>query len=189
MGGKHEPPTGRSFYVSVATSTLRALIVIALVVGGIVLIDRAFPTAETPLGGAQTTPPASPTATTSPTQGGGQGGQGGQGQQERPDLTGVAVAVRNGTGVTGLAADTAALLQDRFQVSAIQIDDAPMTVSVTTIYYRRTADEDEAQFLADRFFGRFDVQAEVAPLEAGSGVDKDVRIAIYLGTDYATARA
>lgn len=182
MNGKHEPPTKRSLYISVATSTLRALIVIALVVGGIVLINRAFPASEGALGGdggvaTTTTPPTTPPGTTSP--------GAGTGQQATPQLAGLNVAVRNGAGVTGLAADTAALLEKRFDVNAIQIDDAPLTVSVTTIYYRRAANQDEAELLARRFFK--DVEAEVAPLEAGSGVLKDVQIAIYLGTDYAAA--
>jgi hypothetical protein len=34
MSGRHEPPSKRSFYLSVATSTLRFAIVVALVVGG-----------------------------------------------------------------------------------------------------------------------------------------------------------
>jgi len=183
MGGKHEPPSRRSLYISVATTTLRAAIVIALVVGGIVLIDRAFPSSEGALGGAvsTTTPPATPTSP-APT-----GGQAGGGEQpERPKLAGLNVAVRNGTGVTGLAGDTAQKLEARFGVNAIQIDDAPTSVAVTTIYYRREVNQDEAQLLADRFFKG--LQVEVLPLEAGSGVDKDVQIAIYLGSDYAAAQ-
>jgi hypothetical protein len=182
MGGKHEPPTRRSLYISVATSTLRAAIVIALVVGGVVLIDRAFPSSEGALGGGATTtaPPTTPSVTTTP------GTQTGGGQPEQPQLAGLNVAVRNGAGVTGLAADTAARLEHRFQVNAIQIDDAPTSVAVTTVYYRREANKDEAQFLAERFFKG--LQVEVLPLEAGSGVDKDVQIAVYLGTDYAATQ-
>lgn len=184
MGGKHEPPSRRSLYISVATSTLRAAIVIALVVGGIVLIGRAFPRSEIGLdrGGSGTvTPPATPTGTTTP------GQQGGQGQQpEQPTLAGLNVAVRNGAGVTGLAAETAAQLQKRFGVNPIQIDDAPASVAITTIYYRREANQDEAQFLADRFFKG--LQVGVLPLEAGSGVEKDVQLAVYLGTDYAATQ-
>jgi hypothetical protein len=181
MGGKHEPPTRRSLYISVATSTLRAAIVIALVVGGIVLIDRAFPSSEGALGGGATTaPPTTPSVPTTP------GTQTGGGQPEQPQLAGLNVAVRNGAGVTGLAADTAARLEHRFQVNAIQIDDAPTSVAVTTVYYRREANKDEAQFLAERFFKG--LQVEVLPLEAGSGVDKDVQIAVYLGTDYAATQ-
>lgn len=183
MAGKHEPPTRRSLYISVATSTLRAAIIIALVVGGVVLIDRAFPPSEGVLGGgvSTTTPPASPTATTSP------GQQTGGGQPEQPRLSGVNVAVRNGAGVTGLAAETASRLEKRFEVNAIQIDDAPTPVAVTTIYYRREVNQDEAELLASRFFKGLSV--EVLPLEAGSGVDRDVQIAIYLGTDYAATQA
>lgn len=181
--GKHEPPTRRSFYISVATTTLRAAIVIALVVGGVVLIDRAFPSSEGALGGGveATTPPASPTTSPPP------GQQTGGGEQpEPPQLAGLNVAVRNGAGVTGLAAETADRLQKRFEVNAIQIDDAPTPVTVTTIYYRRETNQDEAQLLADRFFKG--LQVEVLPLEAGSGVDRDVQIAIYLGTDYAATQ-
>lgn len=183
MAGKHEPPTRRSLYISVATSTLRAAIIIALVVGGIVLIDRAFPPSEGVLGGgvSTTTPPASPTGSTSP------GQQTGGGQPEQPQLSGVNVAVRNGAGVTGLAAETASRLEKRFEVNAIQIDDAPASVAVTTIYYRREVNQDEAELLASRFFKGLSV--EVLPLEAGSGVDRDVQIAIYLGTDYAATQA
>jgi hypothetical protein len=184
MGGKHEPPSRRSFYISVATTTLRAAIVIALVVGGVVLIDRAFPSSEGALGAgaAPTTPPPSPTETPPP------GQQGGDGEQpEQPTLAGLNIAVRNGTGVTGLAAETARRLERRFDVSAIQIDDAPASVTITTIYYRKPGDRDEAELLADRFFGQ--ISAEVLQLEPGSGVEPDVRIAIYLGTDYATTQA
>lgn len=184
MAGKHEPPTRRSLYISVATSTLRAAIIIALVVGGIVLIDRAFPFSEGALGGgvSTTTPPVSPTAPASPGQ-----QTGGGGQPEQPQLSGVNVAVRNGAGVTGLAAETASRLEKRFEVNAIQIDDAPAPVAVTTIYYRREVNQDEAELLASRFFKGLSV--EVLPLEAGSGVDRDVQIAIYLGTDYAATQA
>lgn len=191
MSGKHEPPTERSLYISVATSTLRAAIVIALVVGGIVLIDRAYPRSEVGLDRGSTgtvTPTATPTGTTTPGQQGGQGQQqGGQGQQPaRPTLAGLNIAVRNGTGVTGLARGTAAQLQERFEVNPIQIDDAPASVAITTIYFRSEANEDEAQLLADRFFKGLAV--EVHPLEAASGVDRDVQIAVYLGTDYAATQ-
>jgi len=41
--GSHQPPTNRSFYLSLAASTLRFAIIVALVIGGIVVIDQAFP--------------------------------------------------------------------------------------------------------------------------------------------------
>ena len=185
MSGRHESPSKRSFYFSLATSTLRFAIIVALVVGGVVVINSAFTDSggggPGPGGGALSGPtaPTGPTAATGPT------GPTGQGQQEEPQIVDMNVAVRNGTGVSGLAGDTAAALEDKYGVNAIQIDDAPQTVSITTIYYRGADSQDEAEFLARKFFKA--IEPEVAKLEAGSGVDKDVEIAIYLGTDYASS--
>ena len=95
------------------------------------------------------------------------------------------VAVFNGTSVTGLAGDTADSLQKEYGVVPVEVADAPSPVSVTTIYYRTADDKNEAQYLAKNYFKKID--ADVAKLEPGSGVDKDAQLAIYLGTDYATA--
>lgn len=196
MSGRHEPPSKRSFYFSLATSTLRAVIVIALVVGGIVVINQAFPGTSSgggsipDGGGGLVTGPSGATGgsgPSGPTGPGVTGGDGGGGTQEEPLLVGMNVAVRNGTGVLGLAADTAAKLEEDYQVNAIQVDDAPATVSVTTIYYRSNSSQDEAELLARQFFKKID--PEIAKLQGGGGVDKDVEIAIYLGTDYAATKA
>ena len=40
--GRHQPPTNRSFYLSLAASTIRFAIIVALVVGGVVVINQAF---------------------------------------------------------------------------------------------------------------------------------------------------
>jgi hypothetical protein len=186
MSGRHEPPSKRSFYFSLATSVLRFAIVVALVVGGVVVINSAF--SDTggggtgPDGGGLTGPTAAtgPTATTGPT-----GATGGG--QEEPQVVDMNIAVRNGTGVSGLASDTAAALEDKYGVNPIQIDDAPSPVSVTTIYYRHPASQDEAEFLAQKFFKK--IEPQIAKLSPGSGVDKDVELAIYLGTDYATSQS
>ena len=69
----------------------------------------------------------------------------------------------------------------------LQVDDAPSTVSVTTIYYLSPSSQDEAESLARQFFKR--IEPKIAKLQAGSGVDKDVEIAIYLGTDYAASKS
>ena len=174
-----------------ATSTLRAAIVIALVVGGIVVINSAFPESgvigggATPGGGGETgTEPTAPTGTTGETPTGPTGATGTTGE---PEVVDMAVAVRNGTSVSGLAGDTAKKLEDRFGVNAIQVDDAPLTVSVTTIYFRGAGQEDEAEFLAAEFFKK--IEPEIARIEAGSGVERDVQIAIYLGTDYASSKS
>ncbi|HEU4356560.1 MAG TPA: hypothetical protein VFT27_13305, partial [Actinomycetota bacterium] len=105
-----------------ATSTLRAAIVIALVVGGIVVINSAFP--ESGVGGASpsgTPPTTGPTGGTGgPTGGtggptGGTGGTGATGQV--PDVVDLPVAVRNGTAETGLAGDTARKMEDKLGVN------------------------------------------------------------------------
>lgn len=189
MSGRHEPPSKRSFYFSLATSTLRAAIIIALVVGGIVVINQAFP--ESGSGGGGTIPDgggliSGPTSPTGPTGNTGPTGPTGQDGQE-PQIVGMNVAVRNGTGVSGLAGDTAAKLEEDYGVKAIQIDDAPSTVSVTTIYYRSPSSQDEAELLAKQFFKK--IEPEIAKLQGGGGVDKDVQIAIYLGTDYAASKS
>lgn len=189
MSGRHQPPTNRSFYLSLATSTLRAAIVIALVVGGIVVINSAFPESGVTGGGASPTEaggPTGPTDTgepTGPTDTGGPTGTTGQ----EPEVVDLAVAVRNGTSVSGLASGTAKKLEDKLGVNAIQVDDAPSTVSVTTIYFRGPGTEDEAEYIASEFFKK--IEPKIARLEAGSGVERDVQIAIYIGTDYASTQS
>src|SRR6266545_3307175 len=94
----HEPPTKRSWYISVATSTLRAVILIAAIAIGIVVIKSAFPenasqTITTiPPGGKTTTTTTTPSGTTSPS------------PSTKPRVKGVTVQVKNGTSTTGLAA-------------------------------------------------------------------------------------
>lgn len=187
MSGRHQPPTNRSFYLSLATSTLRAAIVIALVVGGIVVINSAFP--ESGVTGGGPSPSDVPTPT-GPTDTGGPptgptGATGATGQE--PEIVDLPVAVRNGTSVSGLASDTAAKLEAKLEVNPIQIDDAPSTVSVTTIYFRGPGNEAEAEYIASEFFKK--IEPKIARLEAGSGVERDVQIAIYIGTDYASTQS
>jgi hypothetical protein len=184
--GRHEPPSKRSFYFSLATSTLRFAIVVALVVGGIWVINSAFPEADgggALPDGAVTT---GPTAATGPSGATGPTGETGPTEPQEPDLSGVPLAVRNGTSVSGLASDTAAKLEEDYGMDAIQIDDAPDTVAITTIYYRSADLQDDAEFLAQDFFKKIDPR--VAKLQPGEGVERDVEIAIYLGTDYASTK-
>jgi hypothetical protein len=183
MSGKHEPPTNRSFYLSVGTSTLRFAIIVALVVGGILLINQAFPVLGSsggttiPNGGPGVSPSPSPSPSpskppkTSPS----------------PQVVGVRIAVFNGTSVTGLAADTLTTITKKYGMVAAQDPaDAPSDVAQTTLYYRSPADEVEAQFLADDFFKSLDVQ--ISRLEPGTNVSRDVQVAIYLGNDYAALK-
>jgi hypothetical protein len=184
MSGKHEPPTNRSFYLSVGTSTLRFAIIVALVVGGVLLINQAFPVLGSsgggtiPNGGPGVSPSPSPSPSpskppkTSPS----------------PQVVGVRIAVFNGTSVSGLAADTLTTITKKYGMVAAQDPaDAPSDVAQTTLYYRSPADEVEAQFLADDFFKSLDVQ--ITRLEPGTDVSRDVQVAIYLGNDYATLKA
>jgi hypothetical protein len=183
--GRHQPPTNRSLYLSVAASTLRFAIIVALVVAGVVVINQAFP--ETSGGGTisdggglpsaseSPSPSASPSQSPSPTT-----------EPPAGPTEGTVIAVFNGTGVTGLAADVQNRLIDKYGYTEGQPPaDAPSTVAVTTIYYAKNADKVEADFLAqkDKFFKQLDVQ--VAKFDQSTEVDSSVQLIIYVGTDYA----
>jgi hypothetical protein len=183
MSGKHEPPTNRSFYLSVGTSTLRFAIIVTLVVGGVLLINQAFPVLGSsgggtiPNGGPGVSPSPSPSPSPSkPPK-----------VTPSPQVVGVRIAVFNGTSVSGLAADTLTTITKKYGMVAAQDPaDAPSDVAQTTLYYRSPADEVEAQFLADDFFKSLDVQ--ISRLEPGTDVSRDVQVAIYLGNDYAALK-
>ena len=178
MSGDHEPPTKRSFYFSLATSTVRFAIIVALVVGGVALIGQAFPESSGGLPpGSIGSPKPSTSPSTTPTKGP---------PKETPSaqVSGVRIAVYNAAGVTGLAAAAAKKLVSRFDYDqAIDPGNAASTLAQTTLYYRSPADEVEAQYMADNFFKGLDVK--IAQLDASADVPKDVQVAIYLGTDYA----
>jgi hypothetical protein len=185
--GRHQPPTNRSFYLSVAASTLRFAIIVALVVGGVVVINQAFE--ESPAGGTSTIGDNGGGGTTGET--GGTGPTANPSESESPreeptaDPEGVVIAVFNGTSVTGLAADTQTELIDRYgYVAGQEVGDSPSDVPVTTIYYARARDRVEAEFLAEDFFRRLD-DVRVARLPDSEDVDSSVQLAIYLGNDYA----
>jgi hypothetical protein len=182
--GRHDPPTNRSFYLSVAASTLRFAIIVALVVGGVVVINQAFQgnpsggTATIPDDGAvvpseSASPSESPSESASPT------------EEPTANPEGVVIAVFNGTGVSGLAADTMAdLIETYGYVEGQEPADAPSDVAVTTIYYAKAKDRVEAEFLREDYFRRLD-DVRVARLPPGEEVDSSVQLAIYLGNDYA----
>jgi len=179
MSGRHEPPSDRSLYFSLATSTLRFALIVALVVGGVVLIDQAFPkggTAAPPPGASSSSSP-SPSASPSGSPSG----------TPSPQIVGVRIGVFNGAGVTGLAATTASTLEKRYGYVPAQVTDAPSPVAVTTIYYRTAKDRVEAEALAANFFPDLEVKISRLPGSA-TNVEKKVQVAIYLGTDYASAQ-
>jgi hypothetical protein len=182
---RHEPPTNRSLYLSVAASTIRFAIIVALVVGGIVVINQAFPDTATSGGDAGSLPTGGPgpteTGPTSPT-----GPTGDTGEQPAntvtPQITGVRVAVFNTTGVTGLAGDLMLELEADGYERGEDPGDAT-TSPVTRIFYRSARDQVEAEYIANTYFKKLDIIP--AKLQAGADVDREVQVAIFLGNDYA----
>jgi LytR cell envelope-related transcriptional attenuator len=188
--GRHEPPTDRSFYLSVAASTIRVVLVAALVVAGVVLINQAFP--DTAASGGGATPNGgggglTPTGATGPSPSpGATGGTTGQPvDTPSPTITGTKIAVFNGTGVTGLAGDVTTALEQQGYVAAQEPADAPSDVADTTLYYRTNQDKVEAEYLANTFFKKISDTVRVAKLQSGTDVNRDVQVAIFLGNDYA----
>jgi hypothetical protein len=193
--GRHEPPTNRSFYLSVAASTLRFAIIVALVVGGVVVINQAF---DAPSGGAQipddgggvltgvATGPTGETTATGPT------GETGQ-PEPSPTIAGTTILVFNASGAEGLAGDTQARLVETYGYEApLEADTAPEIQPTTTIYYRANADEVEANYLVnnDRVLRRLDnVLVRKLRGDAATGIDASIQLVIYLGLDYAEQAA
>jgi hypothetical protein len=183
MTGRHEPGSNRSFYLSVATSTLRLLITAALVLGGVTLINQAFPdspSGSTDGGGAASPtvsvpPEESPTPSASPT----------ESQAPIPSLSGVRVIVLNGTSVSGLAATASDALVERFGVVAATPGNTASRVNQTEVYYRSADLEDEAQYLVLQYFKELNVRVQELPPNT-PGVPANVDIAVYLGTDFAS---
>jgi hypothetical protein len=182
LAGRHEPSSRGSFYLSVATAALRALLVVAAVVLGVFVLAKAFPTGDqttvpvTPEDGPTTPAPTSPPATDE----GGGGGGGGAGQ-ETHDPADIVLQVLNGTDVSGLAADTQAMLEEEGYRVPTATDAQNKPVERTEIAYKRAYKADAA-VLRDQFFA--DAQLVVA------APDADADITVTLGVDYAeTAEA
>jgi hypothetical protein len=196
--GSHQPPTNRSFYLSLAASTLRFAIIVALVIGGIVVIDQAFPALSSGEGGGGggTTPPITGgtvggTGDTGATGGTGATATGPTGADAEPPTTeGVRIAVFNGTEASGLAGETQLRLEERYGYIATQDPaDAPAAYPVTTIYYNAPKDKVQAEYLAGDFFKKLD-GVEVVRLDPGTGdIDPSTQLAIFLGNDYAALKS
>jgi LytR cell envelope-related transcriptional attenuator len=193
----HQPPTNRSFYLSLAASTLRFAIIVALVIGGIVVIDQAFPAlgdgGDGGGGGGETTPLTGGTLgtggpdTTGPT--GATTATGGTGAEPSPTVVGVRIAVFNGAGVSGLAGDTQVRLEELGYIATQDPLDAPTSYPVTTLYYTAPKDKVEADYLASSFFKKLD-GVEVVRLTPDTGdIDPSTQVAIFLGNDYATLKS
>lgn len=180
MAGKHEPPTNSSFYLSLATSTLRAILLVAAVVVGVVVLARAFDTnASDDLAGApgpRTSEPADGSPSASPSGASpGNSASPSPGAQQSPQVEGVVVQVRNGTSTTGLAASTSETL-DAAGYSMQEPTNAE-AMETTTLYFAPDA-EAAAQAMQQRFFP--DAVLTAAP----DAFPADVDITVILGADY-----
>jgi hypothetical protein len=157
-----------------ATTALRAVILVAAVVLGVAVVRSGFPEAPPPAAGGTTsaptttapttTAPSAPTTTARPT------------PRPRPTIEGTVVQVLNGTDQAGLAAQVSeALAEAGFTVATPgNAADAPRT----TIYFQEGF-RDEAQLVNRRFFER---RALVAP--APRGFDPDLDLVVVLGADF-----
>jgi hypothetical protein len=161
----------------VATSTLRAVILVAAVVLGIFGITKAFPDNGTqalapPPG--QTTGPESPSPSTS-TSTSPRARPSTPAPSRKPRIKGVVVLVLNGSGKTGQASLTAQTLQNAGYT--VRPPGNSPHISKTTVYYAPDAKID-AQGLLDRYFPGAELKP--APSDLASGVDVEV----VLGEDF-----
>jgi hypothetical protein len=178
VGAKHEPSSPSSFFVSLATATLRGILVVAAVILGVFVLSRAFPTGEsatvpqgptvTPATEEPQTPAGTGSPTTQPTE-----------ATECPEARDVPpVQVLNGTNVTGLAATAAERLRNLgYKVPDAAISNAPTSDFETTVVQSMRPQELAAECLAQEEFRG----AELEPAEAGEEYD----ITVILGQDYA----
>jgi LytR cell envelope-related transcriptional attenuator len=183
LSGRHEPSSSASFWFSLSTAVLRAVLVVAAVVLGVFVLSKAFPTSDEPTPpAAQVTeePEEEPEETETPDGGGGDGGQQPQQPQSSPQVRGVQVAVLNGTDITGLADCTATerLSPLDYQVAPDDIGNASQSHEVTTISYAREFEAD-ARYLQKELFPD-------AELQALRGMTAITDVSISLGPDAAS---
>jgi hypothetical protein len=171
LSGRHEPPTRRSFYLSVATWTLkRILILAAAVVVGLLVLRNGFPS-NASQGITGTVSPSSPsvTATPSPTT------SPSPSPSRSPQIEGVVVRVLNGTDETGLAGDVTNTLEN--EGYTVKVPDNAPNRQRTTIFYRENF-LPEAELMRDQFF-----PSALLKL-AGPSVPADVDLQVVLGADF-----
>ena len=164
MPGKHEPTSKRSLYLSVATSTLRGIILVGLVVLGILGLTKLFPenaslgvTPGSPGTVAPSTAGSSPSPTPTPT----------KSRKARPKGQ-VSVLVLNGTSKTG----EASLVTERLKTDGYDVktpDNYPTKVQTTIIYYQADSFPEAQRLQRQRFTG-----AELKPAPATQDVDLEV---------------
>ena len=165
----------------------RLAIVLALVVGGIVVLAQGFDagTVAAPTTSPDPTSP-SPTDSPSPPPQNGDGGGGEVVGQKR----GVLVQVLNGTFTPGLAGDFQLTLEDEGYLRGGEPADAPEKPIVDTIVYFRNDDhaaqnEADAQLLAEDYLSA-DTPVEKLPrdLQGEDVTDPAADVVVILGEDF-----
>jgi hypothetical protein len=169
LAGKHEPPINKRL-LKVATSTLRALILAALVVLGIVGLTKLFPQNESlgitgagPSSKVSGSPSATPSVTPTPK------------SRRKAKVKGVVVLVLNGTTRKGLAAEVSRTLDNAGYKP--KVPGNARSTRRTIVYYRKDS-LPEAQLIVRKYFP--DALLKQAP----ASVPKDVRVEIVLGADF-----
>jgi hypothetical protein len=161
----------------VTGSAMKLVVIVVALVSGIVLIAGGFDGTATSVPVVQpTTPP--PTTTPPPDEP--------PAEQPRCERRGV-VVVFNGTQVTGLAAAAGLRLEAAgYTVPEGEegIRNAATRFDTSEVLFRRRADRTEAECLVDRFMPS---GTAVARLTNATGLPGNIRLAVYLGDDYADA--
>jgi hypothetical protein len=160
--------------MSIGTSTIRGVILVAAVVVGVLMIGQAFGSGSSPtLHAATPSPSASPSPSPSPS----------PSESTKPPLThatavkGVTVQVLNGSGVDGLGATVAASLKKKgYTVCDTCVETAGAQTSKTTIYYAQGA-KDLAEYMKEHSFP----SALVKP--AKNLFEKPVKLTVLVGSD------
>jgi LytR cell envelope-related transcriptional attenuator len=154
------------------TSTVRAVILVAAIAVGLVVLTKAFPSAQTAVSpGASPSPSVSspgksPKPSTSPS------------PSQSPRVKGVVVQVLNGSTTTGLANKTSQTLKDAGYTTKIPGNAG--AAATTTVYYG-DGEKLDAEHLQEKFF------PDAALKPAPSTFPPDVDITVVLGEDYATS--
>jgi hypothetical protein len=159
-----------SWYISVSTSTLRAVILVVAFVIGVVIIRSAFPEnasrgiiAASPGTGTPRSPSATPSSTPSAS------------PSSKIKLKDIVVRVLNGTQTTGLAGVvTVQLKKDGY---TLRDPGNVQGASKTTVYYKKGF-KAQAQTLKEKRFP----DAVVAP--APSSFPSSIDITVVLGPDF-----
>jgi LytR cell envelope-related transcriptional attenuator len=175
LPGRHESGGRKAFYLSMATSTLRGLILVVLVALGLLGLTKLFPQ-NTSLGvtpGSSSTstvrtPGVSPSVSTSPS----------KSRKPRPKSK-VTVLVLNGTSKSGLAA----VVRERLQGDGYKTKtpgNYPQKIQTTIIYYQSDSQAEAERLQRQRFPGS---QLKPAP----ATISTDVDLEVILGADQVPA--